>query len=651
MKYQYPSFNVFFFSFILLVLTACAPKTQKSQDIELVNLKSRDIKDLKNLYRAYHKLENIDVSVFLKQQDLSLLINHSFKDFVKEFSDTNESQFSNVSFEKMHFDISQQSLRSELKFSFEFNDNKQKLFGHIHAHHHIKVGSDEFILDTKFNEIILDKVDGSAVQNDDDKNAKLISAAVKDFVHKLNIAIINKPLSIGVDMNVLSGINENNIFEADDYSMHWVQPINLKTKMKVFVPYFSKDGLLLLGSSKEKRQEINFNNDIKKLPSILKNLIDNDLHRDMGTSLEQVQKYSSYYVSKKYIAQQMSKAFDYIDMRVINKFFMKIDEKDQNISKNIYFFDKNKLPSCEGVKIDCKEKLKDCNKHCPMKYGIQNCSSCEKINNPFEKVRCLSKVEGCRSTQEKLLYNCHKKENLCVAANTETEKICEIQNLEKFSICREKKEELVFVNDEIVLARLSMNYSIPSSYAVQRLRRISFDASLSTIEVTRNIHLSMESKISLLMQYSHYEDINCSFGIDQEQLIHSEFDHVDQKRTLPLITESLSDGSLVLSAVSKPSFRSTKLKNSPYEYLIKNRDFALRCTYQGMPMKPISAEELLEKREIPYKLNPMLAEIELPFEEEKLSFIITPVKLGSDILLFPTLEKKAIAFSRQAHFY
>ncbi len=78
----------------------------KSQDIELVNLESRDIKDLKNLYRAYHKLENIDVSVFLKQQDLTLLINHSFKDFIKEFSDTNESQFSKVSFEKMHFNIS-----------------------------------------------------------------------------------------------------------------------------------------------------------------------------------------------------------------------------------------------------------------------------------------------------------------------------------------------------------------------------------------------------------------------------------------------------------------------------------------------------------------------------------------------------------------
>jgi len=616
MQNQQSSFYVILFSFILLLLTACAPKTNKVDDLDFIVLENRDIKDLQKLYISYHKLKNIDVSVFLKNQDLSILLNDSFKGFSRKFSENNTSQFSNVVFEKLILNISQQSLRSEVKFSFEFNDNKQKLFGHIKADHHVKAGSNQFILETKFNEIILDKVDGSVI-HDDEKSAKLISEAVKNFVHNLNIAIINSPLSIPVDMNVLSGINENNIYKADDYSTHWVQPVHIKTKMKIFVPYFSEDGLLLLGSSEEKEQEIKPSNDISRLPSILKKLIDEKLNKDMGTSLHQVQKYSSYYISKKYMAAQMNKALDYIDMRVINKFFMHIDEKDQGISKNVYFFDKNNLPSCEGVKTDCKQRLQNCNKHCPMKYGIQNCTRCEKINNPFEKVRCLSKVEGCRSSQEKLLYSCHKNENSCIATNTETEKICEIENLQKVSICREKKDELKFINDEIVLARLHINYSIPSSYAVQRLRRIHFNETLSTVEITRNIHLSMESKISLLMQYSHYADINCSFGIDQDQLTHSEFDHVDQKRTLPLITESISDGSLVLSAVSKPSFRSTKLKNSPYEELIKNRNFALRCTYQGMPMEPISAEKLLEKREIPYKLNPMLAEIELPFKEDK----------------------------------
>jgi len=651
MKYLYSFSHLFLFFLVAFFITACIPQSYSPQQEMLVELQDRDIQDLQNSYKTFHKLDGIDVSLFLKKQDLNELLNNSFTQFTQVLKDNNSSQFTNVSFGKIRLAISQQSLRSNFRFSFEFNENHQKIFGHIQAQHYVKAGINQFLLETDFKDIVLEKVDDSAILEDEDANAQEIRRAVESFVHTLKIEILNTPLSIDVDMNVLSDINENNIYKAPDYATHLARPVNLKTKMKIFAPYLSSEGLLLLGSSRIKHENIKVIANVNTLPYILKEEINSVLQEDLGLSLALVQKYSSYYVSKAYLSQQMNKGFSYMDMRVINKFFMTINESDQNISKNIFFFDKNNLPSCKGLKVDCKESLKSCNKRCPMKYGIQNCSACDEINNPFEKVRCLSKVEGCRSSQEKLLYNCHKQENSCVAQNREDEKRCEIENVLKVSICEEKKDEMVFINDGIVLSKMNVNFTIPSSYAVQRLRSIHFSKNLAKLEVTRNLHLSMESKTFVSMQMNAYADLNCSFLMNETQEIHSEYDYVNQTRELLVLNQTLSDGRLKLSAVSKPSFMSTQMKNSPYDKLIKDENFALQCRYQGMPMQSISADKLLDKKEIPYALNPMLAEIELPFKEEELTFIISPVKVGKDILLYPTLEQKAIGFSRQAHFY
>ena len=70
-----------------------------------------------------------------------------------------------------------------------------------------------------------------------------------------------------------------------------------------------------------------------------------------------------------------------------------------------------------------------------------------------------------------------------------------------------------------------------------------------------------------------------------------------------------------------------------------------------MPLEAISSLQLLAQKDIPYALNAMLGEVELAFEEEELSFVISPVILNENIMFYPTMEEKSISFSRQAHFY
>jgi len=77
----------------------------------------------------------------------------------------------------------------------------------------------------------------------------------------------------------------------------------------------------------------------------------------------------------------------------------------------------------------------------------------------------------------------------------------------------------------------------------------------------------------------------------------------------------------------------------------------LECRYQDMPMRPIEGNKLLKRKDVPNTLNTVFGEIDLQFAEEEFSFVISPLRLGTDILLYPTMEAKAIGFSRQAHFY
>jgi hypothetical protein len=46
----------------------------------------------------------------------------------------------------------------------------------------------------------------------------------------------------------------------------------------------------------------------------------------------------------------------------------------------------------------------------------------------------------------------------------------------------------------------------------------------------------------------------------------------------------------------------------------------------------------------------MSGQIRLPFEEEELSFRVSPVKVGKDLFFYPSMQETAIHFERQAYF-
>jgi len=646
--------NYFKYLFILLTIfiIGCTPTTSPDFDGDYTQTQLQERQRLNKTYELLQSMKAFDAALYLNKTDFSALIDKTFSNFQKHFTSLDAPGFSKASFGKIRLELSSGEIRSQVNFSFEVDALQREIFGHLISRHTLSAGKNRFVLNTNFDEIVLDRIDDSLSLEENSENKVLIAKSVKNFLHTLNIEIINMPLVIEVDMNILQGVNGKDIVVSKDYKLHSASAVNMQTKMESYVPYICEKGVALIGASEIKEgRTYKYEDNLGVLKNKLQLKIDTALDESMGISLDTLQKYSSYYVSKGYISQQMNKALAKTDLRTIHKFFLKIPDEDKGIHKNIYFFDKAQLPSCDGVKQDCSALLKDCNRQCTKKYGGQSCKRCDKMNNPFEQVRCMSELESCKTKDDLHLYECHKREDRCGVENEEIRTECEVKNLTKVSMCKEDKEKLLFVNDEIVLAQLQLEFDIVNSYAVQRVHRISFDKELNSLEVSRDIHVSVDSKLGIDLINSHEDDINCSLKMTEALLTHSETDYVNETREISLLTQRTKDGKMMIKAISKPTFKSIVFKTKAYDKLLENENFKVECTYQNMPIQEIAKTGLLKPKDIPHSLNIMQGELELEFDEEELTFVISAVRLDKDILFYPTMENKAIGFSRQAHFY
>lgn len=637
--------NIFILLTLSMFISACAPLFD-SREVQHSHFEQRELNEIKKAYSAFSNMQGIDVALHVDKSDLSSLVNKSFEHFSINFDELHAGEFSNVSFGQLKLDLGAQQVLSKLEFSFYIDALKRNIYGHIKAKHDFDVGRDQFVLSTNFDEIVIDKIEENTVLDQSEENRHLISSSVKSFMKTLNMEMNNSPLSIPVDLNILKNINGKDIVSSSDYRLHSAKPVNMLTKMKVYMPYIYDDGVVFLGAGEVKKSKKSVVDDTHCMWLDFKNSIDLELDKSMGISLDKLQEETSYYVSKSYLSKQMNIALKNIDLRGINKSFLQIKEKDRVFSKDIHFSDEYRLPSCEKVKQDCSKTLQSCERGCDVNYGIHKCKDCATLNNPFEKERCISRQESCKTREELNLYECSKHEEKCRLENVDIKKVCEIENRSLVSQCQDKKDRLLFVNDEIILARLNLGLDVINSYAVQRIRTIDFDQDMNSLEVFRDLHISMDTRLKLEMTNSVDRDINCSINMPEPLFTHSQSDYVGVKRRLSLVTQARSDGYMVLKGISKPYMMKIELESTPYENFISNDDLLLNCSFMNMSLPSLTKGTFLKAKEVPKELRAVIGEIELKFEVETLSFVISPVKLDTDTILFPMMDSKAIVFSQ-----
>ncbi len=606
-----------------------------------------------NLIKAhalFDKMGSVDVALFLSEDDFAGLINQSFVRFKKHFSSLDAPSFSKVHFGEMQIELGVQSIRSRIDFSLEVDALQGKLYGYLLTDHEIKAVKDAYRLETHFHKIVLSRMENQG-ELDEADHGKLIAHAVESFLHTLNVEIINMPLGFDVDMNVLADVNGKDIAYSKHYSLHSARPVNMQTKMEMIMPYISPRGVVLIGAGtlKDDSAQSPAMEEISALHCALSNKLSLVFEQRFGVTLDTMQHFSAYYMSKDYLARQMNFALDDMDLRLIHKFFLSSDQYEGNISREITFFDKLRLPECEGVKEDCSLKKHSCDLYCEQQFGPQSCGQCSNVSNPFEQVRCMSELEKCKSKHSLRLYECHKREDRCSLDNEELVNVCEVLNLDAVNACNEKKEALDFVNDSFTLAELNLAYRVPNSYIVQRISQIRFDNALRSLEVKRNMHVSVDSALMLKVNPAEHEDFQCQFGLQKEFLTHSQVDYVNEIRTMPLYAYNTTEGGLVLKAIAKPGFKSVNLTNPPFNDLLADPNFKLTCQYQGMDIPPISGDALLEKKDVPAELSVLFGSIELDLDEEELSFPISPARIEA-FAFYPTMQKQAVVFSRKARF-
>jgi len=638
------------FSVLSFFIAGCTPlfdykSAQYSHD------QQRERLQFENAHASLSKMKNIDIALHLRKEDLSYLANKSFEGFSNNFAKLHSGEFSDVSFGKLEFLLSRQQAFSQLEFSFVVDALQRKVFGHIKGKHLFNAGRDEFMIGTNFDEIVIEKIEKDESLTQNSAESHLISSSVKSFMKALNTEMLNSPLSIPVDMNILKDIHGKDLFHSSDYKLHSARPITMLTKMKMYMPYIYDGGVLFLGASEVKKEEGDAvtSLDAADLWIELSNRIELALKKNMGVSLDALEDQSSCYVSKEYLSKQMNLSLKSIDLRIIKKSLLNQDDNNNLFFKEVTLMDKNRFPSCEKAKRNCSALLQVCQRECERNYGLHKCEDCS-ILNPFERVRCVNRQEACKRKEELLLYECQRNENRCQIKNNQVRSECEMKNRQLMLQCRERKEGLAFDDNGIMLAKVKLKFDIVNAYAVQRIRSIVFDRTLDTLEVLKDIHVSMDSRVKSDVSNTQNSDINCSLQIQEPLFTHSFMDQVGESRKLSLCTESLHNGHLLIKAKDSVHTMQMHLSDSPYDTLVSQDTFSLECTYQNIPMLPIAGDELLKKEEVTSALGVFAGEIELRFETEELFFLISPIRLNRGTVLYPRMDEKALRFIKRTGF-
>lgn len=630
---------------MILFLSACSPlfKDRTTEDLPCNHSSSEEIK---KVYSSMESIQAIDVALHISKNDLSSLVNKSFRNFLTKFSELDAREFSNLSFGQFHLDLDAQQVMSKLAFTFQVDGLKRKIYGHVRAKHSIRVGRDQFVLSANFDEVIIDRIDDNNDLDNSEESRHLVSSSVKSLMHALNMEIRNSPLIIPIDLNILKDINGKDIFSSPDYRLHSAKPVNIFTKMKAYVPYIYDGGVVLFGSSTLEVSDKSVKYESTCFWRELNHIIDLELIKSMDISLAELQQKTSYYISKSYLSKKMNTSLKNTDLRSIKKSFLQIRDDDKTFSKDIYFSDEYALPSCEKARRDCSKTLQRCQRECTVAYGVHKCENCAIVKNPFERERCITKQESCKTREELNLYECTKNVAKCQHENNEIRKACEVENISLFSQCSEKKEKLLLVNDEIKMARLRLGLEIVNSYIVQRIGTINFNRDMDELETFRDLHISMDTRLNVDVKNTMDSDINCTIKIEAPLFTHSQSDHMGLKRKFSLVTQTLPDGHMMIKGTSKPYLMKVQLNNTPYENFISNDGLVLQCNLMNVPILSLTKETFLKQRDIPDELSAVVGKVGLKFEVEELIFLISPVKLSSDILLYPRMRSKSIGFSR-----
>lgn len=642
--------HIFLFTAVALLIPACTPLLD-DQFRDYSHDEHTQRIQLQKAHMDLNKIKDIDIALHLNKELFSSLVNKSFQRFNDTFITLHSGEFSNVSFGELQFYLSRQQAFSKLEFSFEVDALKRKVFGYIKAKHILSAGRDEFVIATNFDEIVIERVENDEVFKKNSEKSHLISSSVKSFMKALNTEILHSPLSIPVDMNVLKEINAKKMFFSSDYKLHSAKPIHMLTKMKLYMPYIYEDGVVFLGASQlTNDQEVDPSGvDTTALWILLRDKISHTLNQNMGITLDMIQKSSSCYISKAYLSKQMNLSLKNIDLRVIKKPLAKLTDETAPFFKEIVLEDKKSLPACDQGKEECSSRLQVCERDCTRNYGVHNCEDCSTLN-PFERVRCLSRQEACKSKEELLRYECKRSEQRCQQKNDELGRQCEIDNRRIVSQCEEKKAQIELTGGSLSYAKLAYDFNVINAYSVQRIRNIVFDHTFDTLEVLKDIHVSMDSRIHLDLIHTRKNDFNCSLGIKEPLFTHSYADHTGERKRLSLCMKSLDNGYLSIKAKEKTHSMVMQLSHTPYENLLAEDAFFLHCSFQGIPMLPISKSSLLKRAEIPQAFQAMAGELELMFEAEEISFLIAPISLNKDTLLYPSMDVKSVSFRDESLF-
>jgi len=609
--------------------------------------------------KVYATLSNarlLNAALQVDSKTFKLLIDEAFKRNKLKLSRLSVEGIRDIAISNADFSLVDQAVEVGIDFEFIISKYDLKLKGFLSGLAGISSNAKNIEIHPALSHVRLNNIDGkkekSIISDMGTEGAiRFVNLIINRFLDNINGAFISEPLLIPIDIVFAKNISPSDLIKADGFTVTSENNISFQTDSTNFITYITEKGIIIFaadarieGTTEKIGSDTNI---LKNLTSLMHRKIEEsgfDLHNGK----------TSFSVRKGFVAKIFNEGLENIDVKLHKKNFVEISEKDQFFSEEVRFHDRQRLPSCSGLRRSFKNYSCDrncrqgsCDGPCKMK-DCPSCSSKKVFTNilkgNFNWVKDCSKRAACeaenavRKTGCALCKTakvaekaaCDAKEAACKTKREAERVALKAENEIRVGKCNTNRLALKFVDGFTEVAELSGQFKITSSDLNVRVSKLNVSEDLSMLSVVTALSASANTWLRVNVNPEGLGHIACiwKFRKTLENTVSASFHGRPIKITLSV--EKDQNGGLFLTGATQKEIIDMDLKPIPYLQLVNDPGFVLNCTLMTMAMPAIAGVQLLRDKDIPKPLKAIFGDYEIEIDSKSFRLPLRPVTIGDD---------------------
>ena len=623
----------------------------------------------KNAYLHLSQSKNLNAVLRIKSKDFYLLADEALKKQEKFITNIKTDEIENISITKTKFSLINQAIKVMSDFSFYIKEFNTTIKGKISGAAGLNCDTQNIVIQPTFSHVNINKIDrnnrNQIIAEIGEKAAiEFINKCIKKFINNINGILVRNPFLVPVDTAFSKSLTPRDLLKDKIESNISGDNIVFETFPARYIIYINKNAItIMIVDLNDNNDKIIHNESYQSFESL--NSLLNQRLAENGFQFKK-NNITAFYAKSEYVARILNNGFEHININIKKNNFVSIPEKDQFFSEEVRFHDRQRLPSCSGLRRQFENY--SCDKNCKQDKCSgpcrkENCPSCKPLKlwksdcgdriacearNAARKAGCVA----CKTAKAAEKAACDAREVACKTRREAQRATLKAENELRVSRCEANKLILKFVDGFTKVGEIKGQFKIIDSDLNLNINKLHISNDLKKLSLEANLFANAKTWLRVYVNPEAMGHIAClwNFRKTLENTVSVSF----QKRVFNAaltVHQNDNQGGIILTGKTEHEIIDADLKPIPYKQLVNDPGFVLNCSLMSLAMPLISGVQLLRGKDIPNSLKAIFGDYDIKIDSKSFNILLKPVKIGSNkglnFVLNPIYKENYIGFVKK----